>query len=189
VQGMLDGERAASAERSLFPHLQSGKSMLKRAASSSFGSGEFDPAVIVVFLQTMKGIDRKECKGMDFIKMYGLPVWILLALVFVILGAWLTARRTPAPHQPDILLEKRVPSPRSMRALSLPAWPHVRPRTSTLCPACGKQDDTPGACYCWFCGHAFHNTANRKKHVASRRWTTDTRLVKTTGHYPHTQGN
>lgn len=115
---------------------------------------------------------------MDFIEMYGLPVWIIVALVFVLLGAWLTSRRSFTPPSPEAILEKRLPSPRRMRALSIPGLPRVSRRASTFCRACGKQDDTPGACYCWFCGQSL---MRNRRQVKVLRWTTGTRLVKTAG--------
>jgi hypothetical protein len=155
--------------------------MCSTACEHLFQQEELDPAAVIIFFQAVSYIERKACKEMDVIQLYGLPVWILLALVFVILGLWLTARRAFAPHPPEIVSKKRLPAPRSMRALSLPALPHGRQRTSTFCPACGKQDDTPGARYCWFCGQALFNTARKKRLAHAPRWTTGTRLVNTTG--------
>ncbi len=121
---------------------------------------------------------------MDFMKMYGLPIWMLIALVCLALGAYFTTHRKQA-REVQAVSPGRYPLPRQkMRALSFPALPHAPQRRAlSFCPSCGKQNDTPDADSCSFCGHTHvrGNAVHHNKRRGRSRWCTGTHLVDTTG--------
>ncbi len=121
---------------------------------------------------------------MHFLMTYGLTIWLAVAAGCMLLGIYLTGRRSRSQARSqdrDIMtVKKPSPSRRRPRALSMPNVPAFPPRGGQMvCPACGQWDH-PEARYCGRCGQPLTRGTNGKKQTRASGWSTDTRLVNIT---------
>jgi hypothetical protein len=121
---------------------------------------------------------------MHFIMTYGLTIWLAVAAGCMLLGIYLTRRRSRSQARLQdsgtLVIEKPRPSRRKPRALSLPVLPAPpSQRAHMVCPACGQWDH-PEARYCGRCGQLLASGASGKKQIRASGWSTDTRLVNIT---------
>ncbi|HEU5376244.1 MAG TPA: hypothetical protein VFV38_12435 [Ktedonobacteraceae bacterium] len=97
---------------------------------------------------------------MNVIEVYGLLIWLGIALWCVLTGAYLTARRRRASRGPKHVALKGLALPQRRPPVRLPS--RSPQQILRFCPACGKQEKAPGTNSCWFCGYTLGETYGKR---------------------------
>ena len=87
---------------------------------------------------------------MDFLIRYGLLLWLVIALVCLALGVYLTKAKRPRLLEP----------PRWSVPLENITFSHT---SHLVCLGCNERTDDPNACFCGSCGKKLPQNSARKR--------------------------